>query len=71
MKMKLFGLTETKLVHFHGIFKNWGRGGGSSEQPPEAPLDPPLNVLCVLKVLYQTFRALKAHIDFSILIIYV
>ena len=26
--MKSFGLTETKLYHFHRIFKNRGRGGG-------------------------------------------
>ena len=26
MKMKLFGFHETKLFHFHGIFKNWGMG---------------------------------------------
>ena len=25
MKMKLFGLSETKLFHFHGIFKRNGR----------------------------------------------
>ena len=41
MKMKKFGLNETKLFHCHGIFKNWGWGGGSSK-PPEPPLDPPL-----------------------------
>ena len=29
MKMKQFGLTETKLFHFHKIFKNKGREGGS------------------------------------------
>ena len=28
MKMKYFGLTETKSLHFHRIFKNGGRGGG-------------------------------------------
>ena len=28
MEMNLFGLTETKLFHFHRIFKNGGRGGG-------------------------------------------
>ena len=28
MKMKKFGLTETKLFHFHTIFKNGGCGGG-------------------------------------------
>ena len=39
--MKYFGLTETKLFHFHRIFKNGGWGGGSSE-PHEPPLDPPL-----------------------------
>ena len=31
MKMKQFGLTETKLFHFHRIFKKQGRGGGSSK----------------------------------------
>ena len=38
MKLKLFVLTETKLFHFQRIFKNGGRGGGSSEAP-EPPLD--------------------------------
>ena len=28
MKMKKFGLIETKLFHFYRIFKNWGQGGG-------------------------------------------
>ena len=41
MKMKSFGLTESKLFHFHRIFKNVGQGGGSS-QPHESPMDPPL-----------------------------
>ena len=41
IKMKYFGLSKTKLFHFHGIFKNEGWGGGSSE-PPGPPLDPPL-----------------------------
>ena len=27
MKMKSFGVTETKLFHFHRIFKNGGGGG--------------------------------------------
>ena len=31
MKMKYFGLTETKLLHFHRIFKN---GGGGASEPP-------------------------------------
>ena len=39
--MKYFGLTETKFVHCHRIFKNGGRGGGLSE-PPGPHLDPPL-----------------------------
>ena len=46
MKMKYFGLTETKLYHFHMIFKNGGRGarGFELERTPEfePPLDPPL-----------------------------
>ena len=28
MKMKYFGLTETKSFHFNRIFKNGGREGG-------------------------------------------
>ena len=28
MKMKQFGLSETKFYHFHRIFKNGGGGGG-------------------------------------------
>ena len=36
MKMKYFALTESKLFHFHRIFKN---GGGGTPAPP---LDPPL-----------------------------
>ena len=34
MKMELFGLTETetKLFHFHRIFKNGGGGGGGMVQ---------------------------------------
>ena len=46
MKMKQFGLTETKLFHFHRIFKNGGQGGGSSK-PPEPPLDLPLYKLLI------------------------
>ena len=34
MKMKEFGLIETKLFHFHRIFKNWGQGGWGFEQTP-------------------------------------
>ena len=33
MKMKKNGLFETKLFHFHRLFKNGGREGGSSEPP--------------------------------------
>ena len=47
MKMKQFGLDETKLLNFHSIFQNVGRGGGSSEPPDRTPgsirLDPPLH----------------------------
>ena len=28
MEMKQFGLDETKLFHFHRMFKNGGLGGG-------------------------------------------
>ena len=38
MKMKYFGLSETKLFHFHGILSS-GDGVGVGG---ELPLDPPL-----------------------------
>ena len=38
MEMKKFGLNETKLFHFHRIFKNGGRKGGLIESP-EPSLD--------------------------------
>ena len=41
IKMKWFGLIETKLFHFHRIFKN-GCGEGCSSEPPEHSLDQPL-----------------------------
>ena len=41
MKMKEFGLTETKLFHFHRIFKTGGGEVGLSEHP-ESPLNQPL-----------------------------
>ena len=34
MKMKLFGLTETKLFHFHKIFKKWGEGDSNEPSEP-------------------------------------
>ena len=37
MKRKLFGLNETKLVHFHGIFENGGGGGGVDRMQVLAP----------------------------------
>ena len=40
------------LFHFHGIFKETGAGGGSSE-PPETPLDPQLFGIHVSKVHVQ------------------
>ena len=33
MKMKQFGLTETKLFYFHRIFKKGGREGGFKRTP--------------------------------------
>ena len=42
MKMKQFGLTESKSFHSHRIFKNGGGGGGGLSKPSEPPLDPPL-----------------------------
>ena len=33
MKIKYFGLTETKLFHFHRIFKTRGAGKGSERTP--------------------------------------
>ena len=52
MKMKKFGLTETKLFHFHRIFKN-GNGEVVSSEPF---LDPPLGTF------WQTANAqVKCH----------
>ena len=47
--MKQFGLTETKLFHFHRIFKIGEEEWGSSE-PPEPPLDPPLKSTYVFNI---------------------
>ena len=48
---KQFGLTDTKLFHFHMAFKK-GAGGDSSE-PPEPFLDPPLRSPNVGQKLYK------------------
>ena len=44
MKRKEFGLTETKLFHFHRIFKlGWGGGRGVGfDRTHRTPLDSPL-----------------------------
>ena len=45
--MKYFGLTETKLYHFHRIFKTRGRGAEMGVQAnPFSSLDPPLHSTC-------------------------
>ena len=54
MESKEFGLIETKLFHFHRIFENkgylkTGGGEGGSSEPPDTPLDPPLNLKFKLK----------------------
>ena len=48
LKIKRFGFTETKLFHFHRIFKMGGGGGGGEggrggvvPANPLKPLDPP------------------------------
>ena len=41
MKMKKFGLIETKLFVFHRIFKN-GRGGGGGGREGLEPPEPSL-----------------------------
>ena len=51
--MKSFGLTETKLFHFHRIFRNWGWGWRGSSEPP-LDLPPPLQILC-----YNSFSSTK------------
>ena len=47
MKMKSFGLTETKLFHFHRIFKN---GEGVGRVIRAKPLKPPFHdhTVCLL-----------------------
>ena len=39
MKMRQFGLTETKLFHFHRLFKNGGGGGGAGTKVRTNPLN--------------------------------
>ena len=58
MKMKYFGLTETKLFHFHWIFKNGERESGSSETP-DSPLDPPLDLW--IRHWISRFRNVMGH----------
>ena len=54
MKMKQFGLSETKILfHFHGIFKNWRR---SSSEPP---LDPPLTFDFISTLIHSVHRFLQ------------
>ena len=52
MKMKQFGLAETKLFHFQRIFKN-GRHGGGSLEPP---LGPPISVKKTLEANVFVFK---------------
>ena len=48
MQMKSFGLAETKLFHFHRIFKNGGGGEGREfKRTPELHLYPPLYLKCL------------------------
>ena len=53
MKTKEFGLTETKLFHFHRIFKNGERGSS------EPPLDPPLLWIVTIDVSMGKYVGLK------------
>ena len=46
MKMKYFGLTETKLFHFHRILKN-GDGEGSSSETPYGSATVKSDVYCI------------------------
>ena len=61
MKMKQFGLTDTKLFHFHRIFKTGGREGGSSE-PLQHPLDPPLDQCVLPSTLMGSINDLKSSV---------
>ena len=53
---------ETKLFHFHRIFKNRGQEGGSIE-PPEPPLDPPLLGLASISVVTMILISLCRWAD--------
>ena len=48
MKMKSFGVTETKLFHFHRIFKNGGGvGEGAGRGFKKVGLSKPLNPIWI------------------------
>ena len=58
--------SETKLFHFHRIFKNGGRGGDSSKTP-DTPPDPPLTLDLMLFINKQTTK-LGLHIVFILVL---
>ena len=64
--MKLFGLTETKLLHFHRIFNLWGGGGGGKR----TPLDPPLISYALAEGCYETLWTHRLVWVFASSIIY-
>ena len=41
-----FGLTETKLFHFHRLFKTGGGGGGLKQIPSGSATDVGVSLLC-------------------------
>ena len=60
---EIIGLTDTKLFHFHRIFKTGGGGGGGSCEPCEPPLgsmepcEPPLDPLLI----HLVFTCIHGH----------
>ena len=59
-------ICSDQIIHFYRIFKNEGRGGGSSK-PPEPPLNPPL-VLIFLNVTIADKSTAKSFISDSIFV---
>ena len=55
MKMKLFGLIETKLFHFHRLFKNGGQGGGCSNPLLNPSGSAHVAIICKCGIFLVTF----------------
>ena len=68
MKIKSFGVSETKLFHFHGILKLRAGSGGSSESS-EPRLNPPLHTNWGLETDLLSISSRRIMMPFSLNVI--